>query len=162
VRAAAAPACLVLTGSALAQGAAATAQTGPPAAKDARSPRGPLQVEQRAIELIKAASASARTAAATTSASSAGVAAGSAGTGAACSSSYAAGTAAAAAPPPGASVPTVTDTTASDALGVSRAALPPGAMAVYQNGTTDYLGGNTWFQSIYGDNGMHGQVAAAS
>ena len=59
-RAAAALTCLVLTSSALAQGTAATAQPAKPAqaAKPAaKPPRVPLLVEQRAIDLIKAASA---------------------------------------------------------------------------------------------------------
>jgi hypothetical protein len=63
VRAAATLACLLLAGSALAQGTAATAQPdkpaqpGQPATKAAKPPRVPLLVEQRAIDLIKAASA---------------------------------------------------------------------------------------------------------
>jgi len=62
-RAAASLACLLLAGSALAQGTVATAQPakpaqpGQPAAKAAKPPRVPLLVEQRAIDLIKAASA---------------------------------------------------------------------------------------------------------
>jgi hypothetical protein len=55
--AAAALACLVLAGSALAQGSAATAPPPQPAAKAAKPPRVPLLVEPRAIDLIKAASA---------------------------------------------------------------------------------------------------------
>jgi hypothetical protein len=107
-----------------------------------------------------AAVASANTAAATTSAYSAGVAAGSASTGAAYSSGYAAGTVAATAPPPGATVTTVTTTT-SYGMGVSYAALPAGSMAVAKNGTTYYLSGNTWFQPMYGANGVHYQVVPA-
>jgi hypothetical protein len=106
-----------------------------------------------------AAVASANTAAATTSAYSAGVAAGSASTGAAYSSGYAAGTMAATAPPPGATVTTVTTTT-SYAMGVSYAGLPAGALAVNKNGTTYYLSGNTWFQPMYGANGVHYLVVA--
>ena len=78
--------------------------------------------------------------------------------GAAYSSGYAAGTAAATAPPPGT---TVTTTTTSYALGVSHAALPAGSMAVTKNGATYYLSGNTWFQPMYGANGVHCQVVAA-
>jgi beta-lactam-binding protein with PASTA domain len=89
------------------------------------------------------------------------VAAGSASTGAAYSSGYAAGTVAATAPPPGATVTTVTTTTTSYAMGVSYAALPPGAMLINKNGSTYYLSGNTWFQPMYGANGVHYQVVAA-
>ena len=31
-------------------------------------------------------------------------------------------------------------------------------MAVVKNGTTYYLSGNTWFQPLYGANGVHYQV----
>jgi beta-lactam-binding protein with PASTA domain len=86
------------------------------------------------------------------------VAAGSASTGAAYSSGYAAGTVAATAPPPGATVTTVTTTTTSYAMGVSYAALPAGSMAVTKNGSTYYLSGNTWFQPMFGANGVHYQV----
>ena len=55
-RAAAALACLLLAGSALAQGSAPAAKPTQAAAKAAK-PRIPLLVEQRAIDLIKAASA---------------------------------------------------------------------------------------------------------
>jgi hypothetical protein len=89
------------------------------------------------------------------------VAAGSASTGAAYSSGYAAGTAAATAPPPGTTVTTTTTTSTSYAMGVSYAALPAGSLAVTKNGTTYYLNGNTWFQPMYGANGVHYQVVAA-
>ncbi|MBK9987232.1 MAG: hypothetical protein IPP21_09910 [Betaproteobacteria bacterium] len=101
-----------------------------------------------------AAIASANTAAASTNAYAAGVAAGSTSTGAAYSSGYAAGAVAASAPPPGATVTTVTTTTTSYAMGVSYAALPAGSMAVTKNGTTYYLAGNTWFQPMFGANGV--------
>lgn len=108
-----------------------------------------------------AAIASANSAAASNNAYAAGVAAGSASTGAAYSSGYAAGTVAASAPPPGATVTTVTTTTTSYAMGVSYAALPAGSMAVTKNGTTYYLSGNTWFQPMFGANGVHYLVVQA-
>ena len=46
-------------------------------------------------------------------------------------------------------------------MGVSYAALPAGSMAVTKNGTTYYLNGNTWFQPLYGANGVHYQVVSA-
>jgi hypothetical protein len=49
-------------------------------------------------------------------------------------------------------------TTTSYAMGVSYAGLPAGALAVNKNGTTYYLSGNTWFQPMYGANGVHYQV----
>jgi len=55
----------------------------------------------------------------------------------------------------------VTTTTASYAMGVSYAALPAGSMAVNKNGTTYYLNGNTWFQPMFGANGVHYQVVPA-
>lgn len=55
----------------------------------------------------------------------------------------------------------MTTTTTSYALGVSHAALPAGSMAVTKNGATYYLSGNTWFQPMYGANGVHYQVVAA-
>ena len=64
-------------------------------------------------------------------------------------------------PPPGATVTTVTTTTASYAIGVSYAALPAGSMAVTKNGTTYYLNGNTWFQPMFGANGVHYLVVQA-
>ena len=66
---------------------------------------------------------------------------------------------AASAPPPGATVTTVTKT--SYATGVSYAALPAGSMAVTKNGTTYYLSGNTWFQPMFGANGVHYVVVQA-
>jgi hypothetical protein len=56
-RAVAALACLVLATGAMAQGTAAAAKPAKPAAKASKPPRVPLLVEQRAIDLIKAASA---------------------------------------------------------------------------------------------------------
>ena len=56
---------------------------------------------------------------------------------------------------------TVTTTTTNYAMGVSYAALPAGSMAVTKNGTTYYLNGNTWFQPMFGANGVHYQVVAA-
>jgi hypothetical protein len=63
--------------------------------------------------------------------------------------------------PPGATVTTVTTTTTSYAMGVSYAALPAGSMAVTKNGTTYYLSGNTWFQPMFGANGVHYLVVQA-
>jgi hypothetical protein len=57
LRAAAALACLVLATSALAQGTAPPANPAKPAAKAAKPPRVPLLIEQRAIDLIRSASA---------------------------------------------------------------------------------------------------------
>jgi hypothetical protein len=34
------------------------------------------------------------------------------------------------------------------------AALPAGAMRIDKNGATYYLSGNTWFQPVYGANGV--------
>jgi hypothetical protein len=53
---------------------------------------------------------------------------------------------------------TVTTTTTRYAMRVSYAALPTGSMAASKNGTTYYLSGNTWFQPMYGANGVHYQV----
>ena len=41
------------------------------------------------------------------------------------------------------------------------ASLPVGSMLVNKNGTTYYLSGNTWFQPMYGANGVHYQVVTA-
>jgi hypothetical protein len=46
-------------------------------------------------------------------------------------------------------------------MGVSYAALPAGSMAVTKNGTTYYLSGNTWFQPMFGANGVHYLVVQA-
>ena len=83
-----------------------------------------------------AAIASANTAAASNNAYAAGVAAGSASTGAAYSTGYVAGASAASAPPPGATVTTVTTTTASYAMHVNYAALPACSSAGTKNVTT--------------------------
>ena len=41
------------------------------------------------------------------------------------------------------------------------AAVPAGSISINKNGTTYYLNGNTWFQPMYGANGVHYQVVAA-
>jgi hypothetical protein len=38
------------------------------------------------------------------------------------------------------------------------AKLPAGAMSINKNGTTYYLSGNTWFQPLYGANGVYYKV----
>ena len=46
-------------------------------------------------------------------------------------------------------------------IGASYAALPAGAMVIQKNGTTYYLSGNTWFQPMFGANGVHYLVVQA-
>ncbi len=70
-----------------------------------------------------------------------GAAAASANSGAAYSSGYAAGAAA-----------------SGYAMGVNYATLPPGSMPINREGATYYLNGNTWFQPMYGANGVYYQV----
>jgi hypothetical protein len=67
-----------------------------------------------------------------------------------------AGYAAAAAAAPAAAPLTVTPV-----AGGSYAMLPPGAIAVSRLGTTYYLSGNTWYQPVYGANGVFYQVVPA-
>jgi hypothetical protein len=43
-------------------------------------------------------------------------------------------------------------------MGVNYATLPPGSMPINQGGATYYLNGNTWFQPMYGANGVYYQV----
>ena len=38
------------------------------------------------------------------------------------------------------------------------AKLPAGATSINKNGTTYYLSGNTWFQELYGANGVYYKV----
>ena len=53
-------------------------------------------------------------------------------------------------------------TTTTYATGVHYAALAPGAMAINKNRTAYYLSGNTWFQPVYGANGVYYTVVAAA
>jgi hypothetical protein len=46
-------------------------------------------------------------------------------------------------------------------VGVSYAGLPPGAIAVSRFGVNYYLSGNTWYQPVYGANGVFYQVVPA-
>ena len=39
-------------------------------------------------------------------------------------------------------------------MGVNYSAVPAGAMKIDKNGVTYYLSGNTWFQPVYGANGV--------
>ena len=46
-------------------------------------------------------------------------------------------------------------------MGVSYAALPPGAISINKNGQTYYISGNTFFQPTYGAGGVHYVVVPA-
>jgi hypothetical protein len=46
-------------------------------------------------------------------------------------------------------------------VGVSYAGLPPGAIAVSRFGVNYYLSGNTWYQPVYGANGIFYRVVPA-
>ncbi len=50
------------------------------------------------------------------------------------------------------------NTAAAYAMGGNYAALPAGTVAVQKYGTTYYLLGNTWFQPVYGANGVYYRV----